>query len=152
MVAASKLSMAYNGSHRSFGTCASNGWWWIHVRRKGWHISTLDLWMVADSRLSERLAQLAFGSVREVGIAWTQLPSFFSFCLQSQALQLKSTLNPSERLAQLDSASNMLFRLLMVTSSSMEVGLKAQNATQISRAQLPARFSFCLWSQAFQRK
>jgi hypothetical protein len=31
-------------------------------------------------------------------------------------------------------ASSTLFLLLMVTSSSMEVGLKVQNATQISRA------------------
>jgi hypothetical protein len=76
-------------------------------------------------------------AVGEVGIAWTQLPARFSFCLRSQALQLKSILNLSERLAQLDSTSNstsnMFFLLLMVTSSSTKVGLKAQNATQISR-------------------
>jgi hypothetical protein len=46
------------------------------------------------------------------------------------------------------STSSMFFLLLMVTSSSAKVGLKAQNTTQISTAQLPARFSFCLWSQA----
>jgi len=52
----------------------------------------------------------------------------------------------------LDSASSALFLLLMVTSFSMKIGLKAQNATQISRAQLPTLFSFFLWSQALQRK
>ncbi len=134
MAAASKLSMAYNGSHRSFGTCASNGWWRIHIHWRGWHSSTLDPWMVADSHSSERLAQFDFGSIGEVGTTWIQLPARFSFCLRSQVLQLKSTLNPLERLAQFDSPSNTFFLLLMVTSSSTEVGLKAQNATQISRA------------------
>jgi len=146
MATASKLLMAYNGSHQSFGTCASNGWWRIHVRRRGWHSSILDPWMVADSRSLKRLAQLNSRSVGKVGTAWTQLPACFPFCLLSQALQLNSTLNPLERLAQLDSVSNKLFLLFMVTSSLAEVGLKAQNATQISRAQLPAHFSFCLWS------
>jgi hypothetical protein len=116
-------------------------------------------------------------AVGEVDITWTQLPARFSFCLRSQTLQLKSILNPSERLAQLDLASNMFFLLLMVTSSSTKVSLKAQNATQISRAHTfpsayghklfnesglegskcnpnfqGARFSFYLWSQALQRK
>jgi DMSO/TMAO reductase YedYZ heme-binding membrane subunit len=90
--------------------------------------------MVVDSCSLERLAQFDSRSVGEVGIAWTQLLARFSFCLVSQAFQLKSTLNPSERLAQLDSASNTLFLLLMVISSSAKIGLKAQNATQISRA------------------
>jgi hypothetical protein len=40
----------------------------------------------------------------------------------------------SERLAQLDSTSSMLFLLLMVIRSSAEVGLKAQIAIQISKA------------------
>ncbi|CAM6005046.1 unnamed protein product [Sphagnum jensenii] len=55
----------------------------LWIRWRGWHSSTLDP--------LERLAQLDFGSVREVGTAWTQLPACFSFCLLSQALQLKST-------------------------------------------------------------
>jgi hypothetical protein len=42
------------------------------------------------------------------------------------------------------SAFSTLFLLLMITISSAEVDLKAQNATQIFKAQLPARFSFCL--------
>jgi hypothetical protein len=92
--------------------------------------------MVVDSHSSKSLAQLDSGSVGEVGTTWTQLPARFSFYLLSQALQLNSTLNPSDRLAQFDLASNMLFLLLMVTSSSAEVGLKAPNATQISKAPL----------------
>jgi hypothetical protein len=40
----------------------------------------------------------------------------------------------SERLAKFDSASSMFFLLLMITSSSVEVGLKAQNVIQIFRA------------------
>jgi hypothetical protein len=42
------------------------------------------------------------------------------------------------------SASSTLFLLLMVTSSITKVSLKAQNATQISKAQLQTRFSFLL--------
>jgi hypothetical protein len=39
----------------------------------------------------------------------------------------------TKRLVEFDSASSMFFLLLMITSSSMEVGLKAQNVIQIFR-------------------
>ncbi len=159
MATTSKLLMAYNGSHQSFGTGANNGWWRIHVHRKGWHSSTLDPWMVADSRSSKRLAQLDSGSVDGGGFTFvgevgtTRLnfqhafPSAYGHKLFSGSRLQGSKCNPNFQ----GSTSSTLFLLFMVTSSSTEVGLKVQNATQISRAQLPARFSFCLWSQALQR-
>jgi hypothetical protein len=203
MATTSKLSMAYNGNHRSFGTCASNGWWRIHVRQRGWHNSTLDPWMVVDSRSSKRLAHLDSGSVDgggftfvgEVGTAqlWIRRRGWHSLDSASNTLFLLLTVTSSsvkvdsESIGEVGKArlsfqhvfpsayghklfsgsrlkgskcnpnfqgltSSTLFLLLMVTSSSAEVGLKAQNATKISRAQLRARFSFCLWSQALQRK
>jgi hypothetical protein len=144
MAATSKLLMAYNGSHRSFGTCANNGWWRIHVRQRGWHSSILDLWMVADSRSSKRLAQLdsrsvdggGFTFVGEVGTARLSFqhvfPSAYGHKLFNGSRLEGSKCNPNFQ----GSTFSTLFLLLMVTSSSAEVGLKTQNATQISRASL----------------
>jgi hypothetical protein len=144
-----------------------------------------EQWMVADSRSSERLAQLDSGSVDgggftfvgEVGIArlWICLRGWHSLDSTSSTLFLLLTITSSS--AEVDSesvrkvgtawlsfqhafpstyghklfngnrlegskcnpnfqgsTSNTFFLLLMVISFSTEVGLKAQNATQISKA------------------
>ncbi len=97
-------------------------------------------------------AELDSESVREVGTTRLSFQQAFPFVyghkLFSGSRLKGSKCNPNFQ----GSASSTLFLLLMVISSSVEVGLKAQNATQISRVQLRAHFSFCLWSQALQRK
>jgi hypothetical protein len=105
------------------------GWWWIQVCRRGWHNLTLDP--------SERLAQPGLSFQRAFPFAY------------GHKLFNGSRLEGSKCNSNFQgSASSMLFLLLTVTSFSTEVGLKVQNAIQISKAQLPACFSFCLWSQA----
>jgi hypothetical protein len=97
-------------------------------------------------------AEIDFESVREVGIAQLSFqhafPPVYGHKLFSESRLEGSKCNPNFQ----GLASSTLFLLLMVTSSSAKVGLKVQNVTQISKAQLPARFSFCLWSQVLQRK
>jgi hypothetical protein len=116
--------------------------------------------MVADSRSSERLAQLDFKS--SLDSTSSTLFLLLAFTSSSAEIDYESVgevgttrlsfqhafpsacnhkLFNGSRLEGLKCnpnfqglASNMFFLLLMVTSSSMEVGLKAQNATQISMA------------------
>jgi len=124
---------------------------WSH--RRGWHnldstSSTLFLLLMVTSFSVEFDSE----SVGEVGTTRLNFqhafPSAYGHKLFSGSKLEGSKCNPNFQ----GSTSNTLFLLLMVTSSSTEVSLKAQNVTQISRAQLPAHFSFCLWSQAFQQK
>jgi len=146
METSSKLLMAYNGSHRSFGTCTSNGWWRIHVRRRSWHSSTLDLLeRLAQPGLSfqhffllltvtSSSAEVDSESVREVGTTRLSFQHVFHSAyghkLFSESRLEGSKCNPNFQ----GLVSSTLFLLLMVTSFLAQVGLRAQNVTQISRA------------------
>jgi len=125
----------------------------LWICRRGWHSldsvsSTLFLLLTITSSSVEVDSKF----VGEVGT--TQLnfqhafPSAYGHKLFSGSRLEGSKCNPNFQ----GSTSSMFFLLLMVTSSSAEVGLKVQNATQISKSHLPACFSFCLWSQSFQQK
>ncbi len=106
----------------------------LWIRWRGWHnldsaSSTLFLLLTITSSSTEVNSE----SVREVGTARLSFQHAFPFAyghkLFSGSRLEGSKCNPNFQ----GSASNTLSLLLMVTSSSAKVGLKVQNATQLSR-------------------